>query len=359
MVGTAGRKVGGADHQHPVVHHLLAVDGELAIAAGGRGQIDHHRAPPHPLDHGGGHQPGGRSAGDGCGGDHHVGPGHGVGDQLALPGQEFGPLLGGVAAFARSGLERQFHKPGAEALHFLGRFGPHVVGVDRGAEAPHGGDGLQPGHAGPHDQDPGGGYRPGRGHHHGYHPVEPFGGQDGGLVPGQAGLRAEGVHGLGPAGAGHQIKREGGHLPVPQDGDSVKMRGRRKEAHPGGALRELPGFLKRRRRDPNHNGRAVQDRRAAGYDPHPFPLGIAIVAEPGALAGAGLDHHPETGRDQFGDLPRHHGDPALAAAQLTKNSQGGHRFDILPRRPVDGRDPNRRQIILLLPTSLMMSNMGR
>ena len=159
--------VGEPAHHHAVVLEVLARLRQLAVAPAVGGHVDDDRSLDHALDHGRGDEDRGLAARDRGGGDHHVGRGHLVADQLALAGQELLGLHPGVSARALLGLELELDEGGAERLHlFLGR-GPDVVGAHLGPEAPGGGDGLQAGHARAEHEHLGGRDGARRGHEHG------------------------------------------------------------------------------------------------------------------------------------------------------------------------------------------------
>ncbi len=105
----------------------------------------------------------------------------------------------------------------AEALDLLLGGRTHVGGGDDGAEPAGGGDRLQAGDAGAHDEYLGRRHRAGRRHHHRQRPAEFFGGIDHRAIAGQIGLAGEHVHRLCAGDARHQFHGESdkagiGHL---------------------------------------------------------------------------------------------------------------------------------------------------
>jgi hypothetical protein len=135
-----------------------------------------------------------------------------LGDQRGLLGLILLRHFLGVAAGRLGGLEflvldrDEFR---AEAFDLLLGRRPHVGRGDDGAEAARGGDRLQAGDAGAHDENLGGRHRAGRRHHHRQRPAE-FGGRvDHGAVAGEIGLARQHVHPLRAGDARQELHGEG------------------------------------------------------------------------------------------------------------------------------------------------------
>ena len=97
---------------------------------------------------------------------------------------------------------------GAEAFNLLLGRGPHVGRGDDGAEPARGGDGLQAGDAGAHDENLGGRHRAGRGHHHRQRAAIFGGGVDHRAIAGEVGLAGEHIHHLRAGDARQQLHGE-------------------------------------------------------------------------------------------------------------------------------------------------------
>jgi len=144
--GHARGQVQGAVDIHVVEHHVLAGLGEGAVAAGFGRHVHDDGAVLHALDHVLGDDEGRLLAGDGGGGDDHVGLGDGLGQALGLAGFFLGGEFPGVAAGAVGG-NAGVHELGAQGFDLFPGCGTHVIGLDHGPQALAGGDGLQAGDA--------------------------------------------------------------------------------------------------------------------------------------------------------------------------------------------------------------------
>ena len=159
-----------------------------------RGEVDDDGTRLHALHHVLGHEPGRGLAGDRGGGDHHVvGRDHRC-HQLALLAVEVLSECLGVAArvLGRTGLELHLDELAAETLHLFFDRGPNVVGMDYAAELLGGGDGLETGDAGAHDEHLRRRDGAGCGHHHREHLGQVVRRQNDGLVAGDVALRGQG-----------------------------------------------------------------------------------------------------------------------------------------------------------------------
>ena len=186
--------------------HLAGL-GELAVAALVRRHVDHDRPFGHAFDHGRGHEHRGLAARDGRRSDDDVGAPDLVGQRGPLAVELLGGQLAGVATGAL-GRHAEVEEGGAQALSFLLGRGAHVVGLDHRPEAARRGDGLQAGHPDAHDEHLGRRHRAGRRHEHREELGQMLGRRQAGAVARHGGLRAEGVHALGPADAGQQVEAE-------------------------------------------------------------------------------------------------------------------------------------------------------
>ena len=194
------------------------------------------------------------------GGNHGVGRGDARIQRFLLLGLFFGGELAGIAAGA-VGADAGFDELGAQRLHLFAGGATNVIRLDHGAQAPRGGDGLQPRHAGADDQrlrraDGAGG----RGQH-GHELFEVVGGDQHGLVAGQRGLRGQAVHRLGAGDARNELDREAGDLAVAQRLHLGLARVGLQEADHHGAGFELADLLEAERRDRQQDVGLRQDRR--------------------------------------------------------------------------------------------------
>ena len=131
--------------------------------------------------------------------------------------------LPGVAAGALDRLQVQLDEGGAHRAHLVGGGGPHVVGLDDGAEPLGGRDRLQPGDPGPEHQHPGRRHGAGRGHEQREEPRQPHRRLQRAAVAGHQRLRGQRVHRLGPRDARHQLHRERRHPGRLQGADAVQL----------------------------------------------------------------------------------------------------------------------------------------
>ena len=141
-----------------------------------------------------------------------------AGDELGLLGLVGVAHFLGVAAGGLGGLELlvlhgdEFR---AQRGHLFLGGGAHVGGGHHRAEPAGGGDGLQPGDAGAHDEGLRRGDRARRGHHHGEGAAIELGRLDHGAIAGEVGLAGQRVHGLGAGDARGELH-----------GERVDLRGR-------------------------------------------------------------------------------------------------------------------------------------
>ena len=200
--------------------------------------------------------------------------------------------------------------------------GLHVGGGDLRAEAARGGDGLQAGDAGAHDENPGGGNRARRRHHHRHGLLEHRGGIDDGLVAGEVGLARQHVHRLRARDARHELHGEQRGVARGQrlqraavavrieHGDDERAGLQRRHVGGGGAadLQEDVGVTQRVRRG-GHDLRALRAQR--------------LVGEARAGARAGLDLHLGAERGELLDrLGRHRN--AWLVRSFGRNRNGDH-----------------------------------
>ncbi|KAF0957875.1 hypothetical protein MLGJGCBP_09707 [Rhodococcus sp. T7] len=268
--------------------------GELAVAAGLAGQVDHHTAGFHALHRGGGHQPGGRPAGDQGGGDDHVEPLDRVFQGLLL----LRPLrlgeFAGVAALT-GGVDPQIEPLGTDRADLVGDLGAHVVAGGPAAEPLRRRQGLQAGDTDPEDQHRGRFDGAGGGGEHREEPGRLRRREQHRLVAGDVRLRRQCVHHLGAGDPRDRLDRERLHPGRLQRGHLIVLIAGGEEPD-----QRLPGmepahFLVRRRRDLHDHIRRprIPDRR-------PDVL-IGSVRNQRAQSGTRLDHHV----DALGDQRRH------------------------------------------------------
>ena len=129
---------------------------------------------------------------------------------LALAPVERLVLRLGVAAlvFRVGGFERQLDESGAEALHLLLDRGPHVVGLDLGAEPARRRDRLKSRDAGADDEHARRRDGPGGRHQHRKHARQVVGGEQHALVAGDGRHRRQRVHALRARDPWHQLHRQ-------------------------------------------------------------------------------------------------------------------------------------------------------
>ena len=190
-----------------------------------------------------------RAAGDQGGGDDDVLLDDMAGGQLGLLGLILGRHRLGVAGGGLGRLELLVldgDEFGPEALDLLLRGRPHVGGRDHGPQPPRRGDGLQPGHARPHDEDLGRGDRARRRHHHRKALAEGVRRLDHGAVAGQIGLGRQGVHHLRPADPRHELHGEGGHARARQRRHRLLVAIRIQQGHDHRSGLQGAGLLRRR-----------------------------------------------------------------------------------------------------------------
>ena len=196
-----------------------------------------------------------------------------------------------------------------QALDLLFRRGPHVGRRNDAAEAPAGGDRLQPGNTGAHDQNARRFDRSGRGHHHREGAAELGSGIDDGLVAREIGLRGQHVHGLCAGDPRHQLHRKGGN-PGAGIGLGVSgVLGRLQQAdqhRPAFEQRQLVDAAlaaDQRTLDLEDDVRIAQRRRLIRRN-RGSGLGERGIAEPGAFARAAfhddLEGHPAHAPDGIG-----------------------------------------------------------
>ena len=218
--GDAAGHVAPADDLHPIGRgHDLVRPGALDIAACLDRQIDDDRAGLHRGDVRRRHQLRGGAAGDQGRGDDHVLLDDVGGGQVGLLGLIFGRHGLGVAPRRLGRLELLVldgDEFGAQALDLLLGGGAYVGSRDDRPQTPRGGDGLKPRDARAHDEDLGGGHRPGGRHHHGEALAIGVGRLDHRPISGQVGLGRQGVHHLGAGDARHEFHGEGGGVRAPQ-----------------------------------------------------------------------------------------------------------------------------------------------
>ena len=152
-----------------------------------------------------------------------------------------------LALGALAGLELEELR--AERLDLLGDGGAHVVAGDLGAEAPRGGDRLQPGDARAEHEHLGRRDRAGGGHHHRQEAAEVVRRDEHGLVAGDVGLRGQRVHRLRARDARDRLHRERRRAGVGQRLRRLGVRERAEEADEDGVVAELGDLLVGRRGD--------------------------------------------------------------------------------------------------------------
>ena len=228
-----------------------------------------------------------------------------------LLGQFLGVAVLGLPGFAEVDLD----EPGPQRLDLLLDHGPGVEGLDPGAQALGGGDGLQAGHAGADDEDPGRGDRAGRGHHHGQDLVQPLGGQDHRHVAGQVGLRTERVHLLGERGARNHLHADRADPGLGQGLDQLRLAERVQVADVNAAVLHGAGLGHGGLVESQHHvggaerTQPVHDYRCAG-------LLVGGIGEMERSAETGLHLDLRAGLDQFFHGSGDDRDPLLAGFQF-------------------------------------------
>ncbi len=203
---------------HAGIHDVLIRPAEFAVPAFLCSQIDDYRTRPHVpygirFD-----QQGRLLAGNQGGCNDQVGGGHVLAEFRPLALVEFFGLglcvPAGIFGIAR--IEVEFHESRTETLHLLAHHGPGVVAVRDRAQSLGGAQGLKPGDAHTHYQNPSGLERPGRGHQHGKNTRQDVGPHQHRLVTGNGALAGQRIHGLRPGNPRHQLHRKGGDFPIHQ-----------------------------------------------------------------------------------------------------------------------------------------------
>ena len=204
----------------PTILHALMLDDlarlrELAVAAGFGGDVDDDGAGLHALDRGARDDARRAASRHRRGGDDGIGDGDARVEHFLLLALLVLRELARIAAGAL-GRDAGVDELGAERLHLLARGAAHVVGLDHGAEALGGGDGLQSGHAHADDQHLRRADGARGGGQHRQEAIERVGRDQHRLVAGDGGLRGQRIHRLRARDARHQFHREAGDLPIAQ-----------------------------------------------------------------------------------------------------------------------------------------------
>ena len=281
----------------------------------------------HLLDHVGRDELRRRPAGDGGRRDHGVGLHDVAVDDLLGLGLLLVGELARVAALDL-GVDAGVDEAAAQRLHLLARHGADVVGLHDGAEAPGGGDRLQPGHADAEHEDLGRPERPGRRRQHRVVPAGHAGRHQHGLVAGDRGLAGQRVHGLRPRDARQQLEREAGDLVVAERLDRVVRLVRLQQAEDDGALAHLVDLRRRRRVDlqddvGGEDVGGVVDQRGRRE---------LLVADVTQLTGAALDQHLGAQRRVLLGHGRDQGHARLTRRRLPGHANADCHRTLLVRR---------------------------
>ena len=303
---------------HVVGDDVLARLGQLTVAARLGGHVDDDGAILHAPDHLPGNDDRRLLAGDGGGGDHHVGGRDRLGQLLGLRGLFLGRQLAGVAAGTVGG-NAGIDELGTERLDLLTGCGTDVVGFDHGAQATTGGDRLQAGNAGADDQHAGRTDGAGSGGQHREELGTAGGSDQAALVAGAGALARQRIHALGARDARQQFEREGGN-PAGIQGCQAFFRFKGLEQPDQNRPFGHRGDFVRRRRGHAHD----QLRLAIGL-PDPVDEGRSGVIGVEKMAfGAGALLHAEQGAEG-GELLRGLGDqrnPGFAGGTFAGNRDG-------------------------------------
>ena len=210
MGGHPAGQVGQTDDFHSPRHGNLIHYRTLDVAAALHSQVHHHATRPHPAQGRRSDQPGGFAAKNLCGGDHDIRLSTDSGKRLLLPAQ----LLPGerlrVAMLRLSRVAQiDLHKTGSQRFDLLFHRRPCIVGLDPRPQPLGRGYGLEAGHSRPQHENPRRKDGAGRSRHHGKDLVQGLGCQDHRHIPGQAGLRTQGIHFLSQGGPGNQLHADG------------------------------------------------------------------------------------------------------------------------------------------------------
>ena len=314
---------------------------QVAVAAALGGEIDHDRSRLHRRDHVRGPELGGLPAGDQRGGDDDVD----VGGELAELGELLlAELRGGRRRVAAGGgavlrpLELEEHELGAHGFDLLGDLGAHVEGADDGAERDRGADGGEAGDAGAYHEHLGGRDLAGGGDLAGEEAAEVVAGLDDRPVAGDVRHRAQRVHLLGAADAGHHVHGDGGDALALERLEQLGVLGGVDEADQDLAL---AGALDLDGLGGAHLGDDVGLLPELGGGFHHLDAGFAVgvVREAGGVAGPGFDDAVVTELLQrLGGLGGQ-GHPLLAVEDLLGGTDlHGGSLPLLRRRPA-GRGP--------------------
>ena len=301
----------------PCDDDLLAGHRALDVAAALGGQVDGDRAGRHTGEHVAGDQQRGRPPGHRGGGDQDVGPRDVRRQRLLLPYGAVLRQLARVAAGALDHVEAEVEEPGPHRLHLVGRGGPHVVGLDDGAEPARGGDRLQARDPGAEHQDLGRRDGARGGHEQREEPRQPHRRLEGAPVAGDERLGGQRVHRLGPRDARDELHGQRRHPGRLQGADAVQLAGPGDEPD-GDRARAQPGHLGRQQRpDVRHQVGALQHVTAEHVG---TGRAVVVVGGQGSLARSGLDAHLVALPDQERDRLRRQGDPPLTRPRLGRNA---------------------------------------
>ena len=265
--------------------HDLARLRALAVAARLGGEVDDDRAVAHVGHRVRGDQLRRRAAGDERGGDDDVGLGDLDLQRLALA---LLLLLGELARVAAGGLgvadALDLEELRAQRLDLLLDRGADVEGGHDRAEAPRGGDRLQPGDARAEHEHLGGRDRARGGHQHREEARQLLGGDDHREVAGDRGLRGQRVHRLRARDARDRLHREGGRAGGGDPLQAVGVRERGEEADQDGVP---PSFAA----SSSEGGATFRTASASQGSPtRRAGLLEERVGDAGAGARAGLEH---------------------------------------------------------------------
>ncbi len=306
---------------HAVVLDRLARLGQVAVAAGLGGQVDHHRARLHRLDHVLEPQLGRRLAGDERGGDDDVDLGRLLAEQGHLGVDELLAHLLGVAALALARLgDLDGQELGAHRLHLIGGRGADVEGADDRAQALGGAERGQAGDAGADHQHLGRRHLAGGGDLPGEERPELLGRLDDRAVARDVGHRRQRVDLLGPADARDAVHRQHRRLAGGQAIDQGLVLGRVDErdqhltfAHRVGLVGAV-GALAGRAHLAHHVGLAPD--RGGGVEHRGASGRVEVVREGRAGACTRLDHDLPASLHPLAHRGRRRGNPALVGADL-------------------------------------------
>ena len=214
MNGHEAGQIGFSDQGHPVLDHRGVVFGQFTVASALHGHVKDDRTRLEAFYHRFGDQDRGFLSRDLRRGNDDVGSRHARSDQFQLLAvMRFAQFLGVTPRVLRllvRGVQRDKLRP--QAFHLPFDHGAGIESLHHRSQPFGRGDGLQSGHAGSQDQNPGRGDRARGGHEHGEKPLKRVGRHQYGLVSSHGGHGTEHVHVLGAGDPRHHLHAHGGQV---------------------------------------------------------------------------------------------------------------------------------------------------